>query len=107
MSKHKINVYTCEECGGFTVTIDIDEGVTPFMLRCRAPQFMGGACDGWGQSGFYKPRADVPAPAWEWYAPDAAELATMDEAMADHCRNGGLNIRARALAAAVPVAVAK
>ena len=30
------NIYTCPKCGGQTVTIDVDEGVTPFMLRCRA-----------------------------------------------------------------------
>ena len=32
----KINVYVCQKCGGLTVTVDVDEGVTPFMLGCRA-----------------------------------------------------------------------
>src|SRR3974377_965449 len=29
------NVYTCRKCGGHTVTVDRDEGVTPFMIGCR------------------------------------------------------------------------
>ncbi|MDO8476746.1 MAG: hypothetical protein Q7W02_11280 [Candidatus Rokubacteria bacterium] len=32
----KVNVYVCPKCGRGTVTIDRDEGTTPFLLRCRA-----------------------------------------------------------------------
>lgn len=32
MNESRINVYICEKCGGHTTTVDVDEGVTPFMM---------------------------------------------------------------------------
>ncbi len=71
-----INVWKCEVCNALTVAIDIDEGVTPFMLGCRAND----KCKGMGQSSFY-PEPPIPAHiasalAWEWYAPSPEERAT-------------------------------
>lgn len=34
--KGAVNVYRCRECGGETVTVNLDDGVTPMFLRCRA-----------------------------------------------------------------------
>lgn len=31
----RINVYTCDECNKSIATVDIDEGVTPFMIGCK------------------------------------------------------------------------
>jgi len=36
MSEQRINVYVCRKCGGHTVTVDVDHGVTPFMIGCHA-----------------------------------------------------------------------
>lgn len=105
MSEPRINVYTCRECGGHTVTVDVDEGVTPFMIRCRAGKEVDAAdagilrynqaleeygirirprptvkrgCHGMAYSSFY-PRGPKPPhigePAWEWYKPTDADLA--------------------------------
>lgn len=45
----KINVYVCEKCGTGTITINAVEGVTPFMIGCRA-DWPAGDCDGEAQS---------------------------------------------------------
>lgn len=34
--KGKKNVYKCDGCGKLLVTVDRDDGTTPFMIRCRA-----------------------------------------------------------------------
>lgn len=86
------NVYTCQTCGGHTTTIDLDEGVTPFMIGCRAKK----GCHGDAYSAFYPkgPRpAHIPAPSHEWYKPVGEELASMSEAMQEHVAKGGLNLR--------------
>jgi hypothetical protein len=90
------NVYTCPKCKGYTVTIDIDEGVTPFMLRCRANG--ENVCDGMATSSFYPqgPRpADIPPPSWEWYKPTGREYRNLSKGMKEHVDKGGLDIRAR------------
>lgn len=38
MNEPRINVYVCQKCGGHTVTVDVDEGVTPFMIGCHAKE---------------------------------------------------------------------
>lgn len=102
----RINVYTCEKCGGETVTVDVDEGTTPYMLGCRAngkERPAPGACTGMAQSSFYQPRPGRAPPAWEWYRMTDEEAATLDRKWPGflvHHKAGGLNIRARAPAAA-------
>jgi hypothetical protein len=89
MSEARINVYVCQKCGGHTVTVDVDEGVTPFMIGCHAreatvhpaesgdkkfaealerdlgvrikPRDVKRKCDGMAHSSFY-PRG--PKPSW-------------------------------------------
>ncbi len=63
----KVNVYTCPACGYHTVTIDVDEGVTPAFICCPACGHEGAA------SHFYQ----VPqhyAPEIEWFKPTDEEL---------------------------------
>lgn len=86
------NIYTCRKCGGKTVTIDVDEGVTPFMLGCRASG-QEDDCDGLAESSFYRVPADAPAADWEWFKPEGAEYRKLNKAMRDHVDNGGLDIR--------------
>ena len=95
---NRINVYTCRKCGGYTVTIEIHEGVTPFMLRCRASGREGDCC-GMAESSYpsaekpsWKP-SWVPDPAWEWFRPVGAEYRKLNRAMREHVDKGGLDIR--------------
>jgi hypothetical protein len=46
MAKDQINGYQCPTCGAVTVTIDVDDGATPMMLRCRKTP----GCEGVAQS---------------------------------------------------------
>lgn len=89
------NVYTCRVCHGYTVTVDRDEGVTPFLLDCRASGKWGD-CSGQAESAFYPkgPRPlHIPAPAWEWYKPEADEYKWLSGAIKEHVDQGGLLIR--------------
>ncbi len=96
-SKGRENVYICPVCGGYTTTIDVDDGVTPMFLRCRATGKVGD-CPGMAVSEMYPegPRpAHIPPPAFEWYRPSDDEAAKMEPAMQEHVRKGGLEIRPR------------
>lgn len=85
------NVYRCPKCGGHTVTIDVDEGVTPFMLRCRASG-REGDCDGMAESSFYRVPPDV-IPQWGWFTPRGSEYRKLSPGMREHVDKGGLDIR--------------
>lgn len=97
MAKGAENVYTCRKCKAQLVTIDRDEGVTPFMMRCGS--YNPNGCGGDMTSAFYPkgPRpSHIPAPTHEWYAPDEQERKRYRKqpGMLDHINNGGLLIRA-------------
>lgn len=106
-----INCYTCPK-GHHTVTIDIDEGVTPMFLSCKHE-----GCKETATSSMYSHRVQAMTPEWEWWKPNADErkkiiddfIATIPknaEHYADrvagaresfnyHFDNGGLDIRKR------------
>ncbi len=84
-----INQYTCDECRGTIVTVDRDEGVTPFMLGCRAKP----GCTGLMRSSFYS-LPTIPRPSWEWYKPQfEEELKKLDHQTREHVKLGGLLLR--------------
>lgn len=102
----RINVYVCEY-GCHTVTIDVDEGVTPMFIKCRAAprpdrpiekRFLdeNGECNGRATSSMYPP---PPMPSWigkpthEWYRP--TELSDLDPETREHVERGGLLLRKR------------
>lgn len=87
------NAYTCEKCGKQIITVNLVEGVTPFMIGCRAN--WPGTCDGMAQSEFYGIDQTI-APTWGWYRPDAAETERLDQqygGMKEHIERGGLVLR--------------
>jgi len=85
----KKNIYVCQKCFGHIITRDLVEGVTPFMMKCRVDDECGGRME----SSMYRVfRQDMRA-SHEWYAPDAAELATQSHGVRDHCSKGGLLLR--------------
>jgi len=97
------NVYICETCAGHTVTVDVDEGVTPFMIQCRAKDLSTDiaiipGCKGMAYSEMYPkgPRPEhISPPKWEWYKPTPDEFEKLSEEMKNHIYRGGLNIRSR------------
>jgi hypothetical protein len=92
----KLNRYTCERCGGSVVTVDREEGVTPFMIRCRSDVLAARGCGAMMQSHFYR---DVEGePEYEWRKPSTGEYRRLSAAMRDHVDRGGLLIYALDLA---------
>lgn len=84
--KGQKNIYLCHSCGRGHVTVDLDEGTTPFITTCLA-------CGREAYSLLYRcPQAmlkDVPA-ALEWYSPKAAELGSLKPHTLQHVQMGGL-----------------
>jgi len=85
--RKRINQYRCQECKSIITTVDIDKGVTPFMLYCRATT----GCKGMMESAFYRPLNTNATPEFEWYKPSMKYAKR--KGMADHVDQGGLAIR--------------
>lgn len=82
----RLNRYTCQKCSGEIVTVDRDEGVTPFMLLCRATA----DCKGHMYSSFY--RGVTGTPTYEWRKATLTEFQKSSRAMQEHFKMGGLDI---------------
>lgn len=99
------NCYVCNVCHGLTVTVDVDEGVTPMFIRCKRidsqyteERVIRKQCNGTARSGLYPkaPRpSTIPAPKFEWYNPTTTELSKLDEETQDYVLKGGLLLRER------------
>lgn len=85
--KGKKNIYVCEKCFGHIVTVDLAEGVTPFMVGCKAND----GCDGMMQSSFYRVYDQRIRPSYEWYRPNS--LDGLKRGVHEHVENGGLLLR--------------
>ena len=86
MSIGKKNCYTCQKCGGRTTTLDIDEGVTPFAIQCKAKE----GCKGMMYSCFYQIDQTIPV-NYVWYMPK--DLQGFNQYTLEHIRKGGLVMR--------------
>lgn len=116
--KEKLNLYLCEH-GCHNITVDVDEGVTPFMIRCNftgrkdrplnPAKSKNGRCVGMARSCFYPQilpdGAPYPVPTHEWYKPlsldkinyfnEGGKVLALTEAEKEHVENGGLLLRKR------------
>lgn len=81
--KGKKNVYTCE-LGHQVVTVDDDEGVTPFMTMCAVP-----GCGHWAQSSMYRVDQSLE-PHLHWFRPPKADWFRYSPATIEHLKRGGL-----------------
>ena len=98
--KGRYNVYTCPD-GHHTVTLDVDDGVTPMFLACRHDGTETG-CMKRATSSCYP---DGPLPeflrekfeqfGWEWYRPSLKWARRKGPEMLDHVLRGGLDLRRR------------
>lgn len=82
----KINIYVCDVCKGNMVTIDRDDGTTPFMTSCKAKY----GCEGPMVSSMYRVDQTL-RPTHEWYAPTV--LDHLRPAERQHVEMGGLLLR--------------
>lgn len=88
--KGRVNGYGCRNkaCRHVMVTVDVDDGVTPFMVGC--PRCGADAVS------FMYPTQGCPSAeqaTHEWYAPDEAERKGMTCAELEHAERGGLFLR--------------
>lgn len=83
----KKNRYTCQSCGHQYVTVDKDDGTTPFMSGCQKP-----GCKGMAQSEFYRVDQSLPA-THEWYRASDSEARGMKPGSRQHHDQGGLFLR--------------
>lgn len=80
----KLNRYTCGKCAQAIITIDADEGTTPFAINCHATR----GCAGMMTSAFY---AGVTGTAThQWRKPTIAEFNRLNSWNKEHVRMGGL-----------------
>jgi len=89
----KKNIYTCPK-GHQTVTVDVDDGTTPFMLRCRQRDDDGKHnCTEFSQSSGYNltPDQQLFEPEYEWFKPTSLKGYSAD--MKEHLLKGGLELR--------------
>lgn len=83
------NIYVCHSCLGHIVTVDRDEGTTPFTVGCRATA----GCRGTMQSSMYRVFDQMIGAKYEWYKPDDNEKARLGPGALAHVNMGGLLIR--------------
>jgi hypothetical protein len=100
MPAGSINGWQCDKCHRLTIAIHRDEGVTPFMLACRAdgyePRSPESTCDGMGVSCGYPVDPPPCPPEWEFFRPSKSQMKRYkreDPAMYEHCIKGGLELR--------------
>ncbi len=82
-----INAYVCEVCGLRIITVNSDDGVTPYLVSCR-----DGNCSGLMVSQFYRVSQTMAA-TYEWYKPDDEERARLADGVWEHVAMGGLLLR--------------
>jgi len=85
--QNKKNIYTCEVCHDHVVTVDIDEGVTPFMIDCKCTP----GCKGMMKSSMYRVFDQSMKAGWEWYRP--TDVSGLSRWSLDHVSKGGLILR--------------
>jgi hypothetical protein len=71
------------------VTVDVVEGVTPFMIQCQATE----DCKGIMQSSRYRVFDQSMRPDLEWYRPTKEELMQHNANTREHVAKGGLIYR--------------
>lgn len=103
------NHYVCPKCRGVTIAEHVDEGVTPFMLRCRVKDTKDASgnrvqgCNGMAESTFFSgSQDDAQVPHVIFYRPADAMVAIEEinkeprrfrEGLLDHYRRGGALLR--------------
>lgn len=81
----QVNVYICESCAGSTVTIDRENGVTPFLIDCQIK-----GCNGVARSSFYAVPQEL-IPQYEWRKPTKTEYYQLPvSTRREHVDRGGL-----------------
>ena len=87
------NAYECPS-GHSTITVDLDEGVTPMVIKCQHPD-----CVQYGSSRWYSCNQSLQ-PTHGFYRPARAEIDDLDPHSRHPVDQGGLLLRALTVAEA-------
>ncbi|HNB60355.1 MAG TPA: hypothetical protein PK308_08565 [Phycisphaerales bacterium] len=85
------NIYDCQTCGGKIVVIELDPGVTPMFLDCRATQ----GCAGRMVSRMYRDIDPEAPPTHAWRRPTGDQIAAAKRSNPNlyyHYTHGGLDL---------------
>jgi len=91
LPKGKKNMYRCVDCAHTIITLDLDSGVTPFIVLCRSKS----GCEGLMQSTMYPEKIQEWPNLYEWFRPESDD--SMNHGARSHYLNGGLTLRRVAL----------
>lgn len=83
------NVYSCDKCKNYIVTLDVDRGVTQMFLPCKFPPCTGDMVSHGYPPSDTKPDV-VPDASWEWYRP---EIIDGNPEELEYMLRGGLLLR--------------
>ena len=78
------NLYKCDQCGAYVVTLYKDKGVTPFIMMCKK-------CN--GAMHHTQSSRQAPPPFVEvhnWVRPTLEQTLRLSEGLREHVLNGGL-----------------
>ena len=107
MKLERRNAYFCKSCRKVTITVDIDEGVTPAFIGCphckksMASSFMY-QIPGCMYFGEFKNGQMTILPAdYEWYKPPDREIVLLSDGEKEHVSKGGLLMRPRTKAKSI------
>lgn len=77
------NLYECNKCNNYKVTLYKDKGVTPFIMRCKCGGDMMHT-----KSSKQAPPSYVKV--YNWVRPNLEQTMSLSEGMRNHILNGGL-----------------
>lgn len=77
------NLYECNKCNNYKVTLCKDKGVTPFFIRCKCGGDMMHT-----KSSKQAPPSYVKV--YNWVRPNLEQTMSLSEGMRNHILNGGL-----------------
>lgn len=85
---NRVNCYVCPGCSHITKTIDLDVGVTSFLIPCEK-------CGEMARSQFYHDLIPSIAPTMEWIRPSLQKVLKKrkDSGLMEHILQGGLSLR--------------
>jgi hypothetical protein len=90
-----INAYKCNTCLKCVLTVDMDRGVTPMFMGCKATEGCNGTSNSAGYPKTSPPLESLDRPKYEWYRPEANALGLFheDQQVDEYIRRGGLLLR--------------
>ena len=83
--QYKKNAYKCRKCNLRIITVDRDQGTTPFIIPCVT-------CRGEAESDMYRVYQQT-IPTHEWYHPNAEEYAALSLIEQEHVNTFSLLLR--------------